>query len=107
MTRIVSNRKFHAKRRLIVKKKLTHLKLYKENLNHLLLIDDSAYKEKTRAEIALNSISDGVFCTDVNGNVDYLNVAAEKLTGWSREDAYGRPSNILFNIINGITRKPA
>ena len=72
-----------------------------------IVIDESIYKEKIRAEIALNSISDAVICTDINGNIDYLNIAAEKITGWTREEASGRPINKVFKIINGTTRKPA
>ncbi len=70
-------------------------------------IDASMHIEKTRAEIALNSISDAVFCTDIHGNINYLNIAAEKITGWSREEAHGKPSKQIFNIINGTTRQPA
>ncbi len=89
-------------------KEATHLSLPHENsITEPVIIDESVYKEKTRAEIALNSISDAVFCTDVNGNIDYLNIAAEKLTGWSREEANGCPSHHIFNIINGTTRQPA
>ena len=69
--------------------------------------DNSTFKEKIRAEIALNSIGDAVICTDIDCNVDYLNIAAEKITGWSRDDAYGKPINQVFNIINALTRKPA
>ena len=64
------------------------------------------HKERSRADIALNSISDAVICTDMHGNVDYLNIAGERLTGWSREDARGRPIAEVFHIINGVTRKP-
>lgn len=76
-------------------------------INEPIIIDESVYKEKVRAEIALNSISDAVICTDINCNIDYLNIAAENLTGWPRDEAYGKPVNQVFNIINGITRKPA
>src|SRR5450830_2053461 len=44
-------------------------------------VEETLYKERARAEIALNSISDAVLCTDMAGNIDYLNGAAEKLTG--------------------------
>ena len=71
------------------------------------IIDEYIYKEKMRAEIALNSISDAVICTDIDCNIDYLNIAAEKITGWTREEANGLPINQVFNIINGTTRKPA
>ena len=72
-----------------------------------IVIDESIYKENIRAEIALNSISDAVICTDINGNIDYLNIAAEKITGWTRGEASGRPINEVFKIVNGTTRKPA
>lgn len=68
-------------------------------------IEQALYKEKARAEIALNSIGDAVLCTDITGNIDYLNIAAEKMTGWSREEARGLPIGNVFQIINGITRK--
>ena len=71
------------------------------------IIDESTFKEKLRAEIALNSISDAVICTDIDCNIDYLNIAAEKITGWSREEAYGKPINQVFNIIHSGTRKHA
>ena len=76
------------------------------SLHEPVIIDEHVYKEKIRAEIALNSISDAVICTDINGHVDYLNIAAEKITGWLRDEAYGRTIDEIFNIINGITRLP-
>lgn len=68
-------------------------------------VEESLYKEKARAEIALNSIGDAVICTDISGNIDYLNVAAEVMTGWLRKEAEGHPVSEVFRIINGITRK--
>lgn len=68
-------------------------------------VEEALYKEQTRAEIALDSIGDAVLCTDMFGNIDYLNVAAEHLTGWSRADATGRLIGEVFHIINGVTRK--
>ncbi len=76
-------------------------------LSRPMILDKALYNEKMRAEIALNSISDAVICTDINGRVDYLNKAAEKITGWSKQEAYGLPSDQIFQIINGNTRKPA
>ena len=67
-------------------------------------IEEALYKEQARAEIALNSISDAVLCTDINGRIDYLNTAAEKITGWSREEACGRMVTEVFNLINSVTR---
>jgi diguanylate cyclase (GGDEF)-like protein/PAS domain S-box-containing protein len=68
-------------------------------------VEEALFKEKTRAEIALNSIGDAVICTDTSQVVDYLNAAAEKLTGWSRDDARGRPLTDVFKIVNGTTAR--
>ena len=70
------------------------------------IVNEHIYQVKTRAEIALNSIGDAVICTDINGNIDYLNVAAEKMTGWAREEANGQPIDCVFKIINATTRQP-
>ena len=75
--------------------------------NESVIVNEYIYQIKTRAELALNSIGDAVICTDINGNIDYLNVAAEKMTGWAREQANGQPIDRVFNIINATTRLPA
>ena len=68
-------------------------------------IEELLFKERSRAEITLNSISDAVICTDNLGNIDYMNIASEKLTGWQIEEACGRPIGDVFKIINGATRQ--
>jgi diguanylate cyclase (GGDEF)-like protein/PAS domain S-box-containing protein len=62
--------------------------------------------EGERALVTLNSIGDAVLCTDVSGNVTYLNLVAETMTGWGREEATGRPLAEVFRIIDRTTRKP-
>lgn len=69
-------------------------------------IEEALFLEKTRADITLNSISDAVIGTDMSGNVDYLNVAAEKMTGWSRDEARGRSIREVMTLINGTTLHP-
>ena len=64
-----------------------------------------SFIEKTRAEIILNSIGDAVVGTDLAGNIDYLNVAAEQLTQWTRQHAKGRAIADVMPIINAETRK--
>jgi diguanylate cyclase (GGDEF)-like protein/PAS domain S-box-containing protein len=76
------------------------------NMIHYKTIEENYFIEKTRAGITLNSISDGVIGTDIAGNVDYLNRAAETMTGWSREDARGHPITEVMQIINATTRQP-
>ncbi|MHB1053047.1 MAG: putative bifunctional diguanylate cyclase/phosphodiesterase [Thiobacillus sp.] len=69
-------------------------------------VEETLYIEKARAEITLNSISDAVIGTDMEGNVDYLNLAAETMTGWEKEEALGHPISEVMKIINGSTLKP-
>lgn len=69
--------------------------------------EDALFQEKERAQVTLNSIGDAVLTTDMKGNVTYLNLVAEAMTGWSREDAQGRPLAEVFQIIDGTTRQVA
>ena len=70
-------------------------------------VEDALYVEKERAQVTLNSIGDAVLCTDIYGNVTYLNLVAEAMTGWHREEATGKPLGEVFRIIDGATRKGA
>src|SRR6266852_4304178 len=70
-------------------------------------VEDALYVEKERALVTLNSIGDAVLCTDISGNVIYLNLVAESMTGWPREEAIGKPLTEVFQIIDGTTRRPA
>lgn len=69
--------------------------------------EKSLYEEKERAQVTLNSIGDAVVTTDPDGKVSYLNVVAERMTGWSRDDAIGQPLADVFRIIDGTTREAA
>ena len=53
--------------------------------------------------VTLDSIGEGVLRTDLLGNVTYLNRIAEKMTGWSREEALGRPVADVLRIIDAVT----
>jgi len=70
-------------------------------------VEDALYLEKERAVVTLNSIGDAVLCTDVSGKVTYLNLVAETMTGWCREEAIDKPLAEVFRIIDGSTRKTA
>ena len=70
-------------------------------------IEDALFVEKERAVVTLNSIGDAVLCTDIFGNITYLNIVAEKMTGWLRAEATGKPLAEVFRIIDGGTRQTA
>jgi diguanylate cyclase (GGDEF)-like protein/PAS domain S-box-containing protein len=68
---------------------------------------EAMFEEKERAQVTLNSIGDAVMSTDVAGKVTYLNVVAERLTGWSQQEAAGHPLEEVFRIIDSATREEA
>src|ERR1700732_4332480 len=69
------------------------------------IMDDALFREKELAQVTLNSIGDAVVCTDIRGNITFLNLVAEKMTGWSRQDAAGQPMAKVCRILDAMTRK--
>lgn len=69
--------------------------------------EEALFFEQQRAEVTLNSIGDAVISSDLLGMVTYLNPVAERMTGWSREEALRRPLADVLNIIDGTSREPA
>lgn len=59
--------------------------------------------EQERLAVTLRSIGDGVITTDVDGEIMLLNKVAEQITGWSHEEARGRPLCDVFHVINEKT----
>jgi PAS domain S-box-containing protein len=59
-----------------------------------------------RYAATLASIADGVISTDEEGRVDFMNPAAEKLTGWPSDEAVGRYLGDIFTIVDEETRRP-
>jgi PAS domain S-box-containing protein len=49
----------------------------------------------------LHSIGDAVIATDAQGRVVRMNATAERLTGWTPDEAVGRPLAEVFRIFNG------
>lgn len=57
--------------------------------------------------ITLNSIGDAVIATDIQGAITQMNPIAEQLTGWSFEEAKGKPLDHIFKIFSAKTNKAA
>ncbi len=66
---------------------------------------EALFEEKERAAVTLNSIGDAVVSTNFWGRVTYLNIVAERMTGWSQAQASGRAVEDVFRLIDG-SRNP-
>lgn len=82
------------------------ISVYKAHEIARMEIEEQLFDEKERAQVTLNSIGDAVLSTDIDGTVSYLNIVAEKLTGFSREEAVGRPLSEVFHVVDATTHKP-
>ncbi|NJL43443.1 MAG: diguanylate cyclase [Pseudanabaena sp. SU_2_4] len=81
--------------------KLQH---YLDELKHS---QQDLFQAKELAEITLHSIGDAVITTNAKGEVEKLNPIAEQLTGWHIDEARGRPTIEVFQIVDEQTREPA
>lgn len=84
-----------------------------KHMLYSIIHDISARKEAEQAlrdreqylSVTLHSIGDGVIATDIDGKITRMNRMAEKLTGWSFEEARGLPLASIFKIVNSLSRK--
>jgi len=69
-------------------------------------LEEALSAEKERAEITLNCIGDAVVCTDISGNITFLNMVAETMTGWSTLEAKGCPLAQVFRTLSTVNSEP-
>ena len=65
--------------------------------------EDKLFVEKERAQVTLNSIGDAVLSSDLLGRISYLNIVAERMTGWTCSEAIGRPITEVFRVVDAHT----
>ena len=68
-------------------------------------MEEALFVEKERAQVTLNCIGDAVACTDSSGKITFLNLVAEKMTGWSLREAAGLPMGEVFRILDAASRE--
>lgn len=76
------------------------------NVIERMKVERKLYAVQARAQITLNSIGDAVISVDMYGRVDYLNIAAELMTGWKRDEAEGRPIAEVLVLVEGDGATP-
>ncbi len=67
------------------------------------VMEEALFVEKERAQVTLNCIGEAVVCTDISGNITFLNLVAERMTGWSWQEAASRPMAEVFRIMDSTT----
>ncbi len=68
-------------------------------------MEEALLVEKERAQVTLNCIGDAVVCTDISGKITFLNLVAERMTGWSWKEAAGLPMAEVFRILDAASRE--
>jgi diguanylate cyclase (GGDEF)-like protein/PAS domain S-box-containing protein len=93
-----------------VNESLDRLRAHQTEIERALLELQSSeaalFQEKERAEVTLASIGDAVVTTDAQARIEYLNHAAEQLTGWTTADVRGRPLTEIAVLSDEQTRGP-
>jgi len=67
---------------------------------------ESTVSAPARSQLALDSLGEGLLTTDAHGLIDYVNRAAESLTGIRREDAIGQAFGAMFGFVDENDRRP-
>lgn len=82
-----------------------------QTLTSLLLAkfrSDEALRESQEwLRVTLTSIGDAVMACDPQSKVTFLNSVAEELSGWSTEQALGKPIQEIFKIVSEHSGQPA
>jgi PAS domain S-box-containing protein len=68
-------------------------------------MEEALFAERERAQVTLKSIGDAVACTNVSGNLTFLNLVAERMTGWTMQEAEGRPMVDVIRIVDATSRE--
>jgi diguanylate cyclase (GGDEF)-like protein/PAS domain S-box-containing protein len=67
------------------------------------ITEEALFVEKERAQVTLDSIGDAVICADISGHITFLNLVAEKMTGWPSQEAGARPMAEVFRILDATS----
>ncbi len=65
--------------------------------------EEELRRQREWLRVTLSSIGDAVMAVDTEANVTFLNSVAAGLTGWTEDEALGRPVTQVFRIVNEET----
>ncbi len=78
--------------------------LYAEIITERKRMEQALYTEKEHFKMTLLSVGDGVISADNLGKITVMNPIAEKLTGWTTDDALGALLQDVLKVIHEDTR---
>jgi len=67
---------------------------------------ESLRTSEERLSTTLRSIGDAVISTDADGAIEFINPVAASLTGWSEEEAVGKPLGAVLRLIDERSGAP-
>ena len=66
---------------------------------------EALFLAQEKAYVTLSSIGDGVITINLDGTIEYMNIVAEQGSGWTVEEAHGKPLHEVFKIVDEKTLK--
>ncbi|BDH45237.1 diguanylate cyclase [Salmonella enterica subsp. enterica serovar Choleraesuis] len=71
------------------------------DMTEVKLLNEALFQEKERLHITLNSIGEAVICIDEQQRITFMNPVAEKLMGWSQDEALNQQLGDVAVITDG------
>ncbi len=76
-----------------------------QDISYRKRVEAALIRNKQQAQVTLESISEGIITADNKGYIDYMNLAAEKLTGARRDEAIGKRLGDIVNLVDEGDRR--
>ncbi|WP_419728834.1 EAL domain-containing protein [Lichenicola sp.] len=70
------------------------------------LLERNLAESRELVQVTLDSIGGAIITTDLDALVTWMNPIAERLTGWTKHDAEGRPLSEVLVILDETNRTP-
>ncbi|NYF90318.1 ATP-binding protein [Tunturiibacter empetritectus] len=77
---------------------------YTQQIKEIKQRGDESYAREQWLNTTIRSIGDAVIACDTEGNIVFMNLVAERLTGWKEEESHGISLHTVFPIFNEDTR---
>ena len=79
---------------------------FRQAINVLRIRAEQTFRSEQKLRTTLESIGDGVITCDADGRIDQMNDVAQKLTGWSNDEARDQSIDQVLKMINRETHEP-